>query len=383
MSTYHQMGHDSWNLISEAELGEFGGLILSPVNDSPADVTAKVRAIREKKPELDVILDPQFYKPQSEKGKLGEWAHFDGVVDTTDLSDLNWWRVKCEKLKEEALRIGATSIASPAVIPRTYDSAYYDHAVQCADMLADLIASSDLAVVLTVIVRLPELGAPNAAEQIASIVTRTDIGRIYLVFFDDTQPRQQYADAPALAGAMRLIGLLESAGSSVLTAFCGLEVLLWKTAGATDAATGKFFNLRRFAPGRWAESTEGGRQYPYWLDQDYLTLFRENDMQLLLREGLIDRVSAAKNPYSVKILEILDANLGTAWVGLGWRQYMSWFREIEDGLTTGISSAADVLRSADAKWADLDRMGILLFERGNTGAWIRPWLNALTLNGRP
>ena len=38
MGAYHQMGHDSWNLVGEDELADFSGIVLSPVNDSEAQV---------------------------------------------------------------------------------------------------------------------------------------------------------------------------------------------------------------------------------------------------------------------------------------------------------------------------------------------------------
>ena len=59
MSSYHQMGHDSWNLVSEEALTSFGGLVLSPVNDSPEQVREKLASLGTRRDHLDIILDPQ------------------------------------------------------------------------------------------------------------------------------------------------------------------------------------------------------------------------------------------------------------------------------------------------------------------------------------
>ena len=68
MSAYHQMGHDSWNIVAEADM--YGGLILSPVNDTPARTKERLEALIEQKPKLDVILDPQLYKRLFICGKI-------------------------------------------------------------------------------------------------------------------------------------------------------------------------------------------------------------------------------------------------------------------------------------------------------------------------
>ena len=56
---------------------------------------------------------------------------------------------------------------------------------------------------------------------------------------------------------------------------------------------------------------------------------------------------------------------------------MYWFQTIENRLTEAPSLARDILRAADASWSRISDSDIFLFDRGNTGEWIRPWLNAL------
>lgn len=379
MAAYHQMGHDSWNLVGEDALRSFSGLVLSPVNSGPKTVIERLKSVRDG---LDIVLDPHFYKPTSDRGCLPEWAHFSDALDTTDIGDGRWWHERCEQLAIEAARIGATSIASPSIIPRTFDAAYYDWAVNCAEMLDGIVGQERMSVLITGIVRVSEIGQPGAAERIASLLTRTSLQRVYLVLYDDIPPRTQRTDSGALAGAMRLISAIEEAGSRTLVAFAGLDMLLWKAAGATHVATGKFFNVRRFVPGRFDEPLEGGRQLPYWTHDDYITWMREDDVRLLLRIGLFNREHAIANPYSRQILEILDSNSGAAWVGLGWRQYMYWFAQQEAEIAAGRSNVRDILVLADRKWSELETSGALLFDRINNGEWVRAWLNALLLAQR-
>jgi hypothetical protein len=248
---------------------------------------------------------------------------------------MKWWGDRCRRLVEQGERIGVTAIASPAPIPRAFDAA----------------------------VHLPELAKPGTAERIASILTRSRISRIYLVLVDDVTPRAQRLDAEALAGAISLIRILETANSHVLLAFSGIDMLLWKFAGATDVATGKFFNLRRFVPGRWEDPAEGGRVLPYWTDDEFLTWFREEDVRFLLRLGLIDRDRSSVNPYSREILTTLDNRAGEPWVRLGWRQYMYWFAQREAEIESHNLNVRDVLERADQRWLDIETRRARLFER--------------------
>lgn len=382
MAVYHQMGHDSWNLIDEKSLHGYAGIILSPVNDSPDDVVARLGKLGKRRTSLEVILDPQLYKPSSDRGQLTSWSHFSEDVDTVDLSDISWWKKQCNSLVSTGCEIGANSICSPAMLPRVFDDDYFRWAVGCAERLQDVASKNGLDTLLTAVVRLQELAKKGAPERIASILTSNSISRLYLVLFDDLGPREQRKDFEALAGAISLIHLLENAGTRVLVAFSGLDVLLWKAAGASDAATGKFFNLRRFVPGRWEDAAEGGRVIPYWTDDLLITWLREDDVRLLDKHGLIDRENAASNPYARKILEIIDAGEGAAWVALGWRQYLHWFMEIEGSITRNQSYAHQLLVAADTRWGEVSASEIYLFDRQNAGDWIRPWLNAIHLGLR-
>lgn len=380
MSAYHQMGHDSWNLVGEASLQNFKGVILSPVNDSPAAMTQKLQQLRQSCERLEVILDPQFYEPRIARGHLGTWPYFSEDVDTVNLGDQQWWRERINSLVSIAADIGANAICSPAIMPRIHDDNYYSWAVECANSAYEQASQAKLDVLLTALVRLPELAKAGRPQTIATILTATKISRVYLVFSDDLTPRTQRTDVEGLAGAISLIKLLEEAGTKVLVAFTGLDMLLWKAAGASDVASGKFFNLRRFVPGRFEDDgQDGGRVVPYLTDGRLITWLREDDVKLLDRNNLIDRDEISSNPYSQKIFEILDEGAGAAWVGHAWRQYLYWFQETEAAISGNVNAIKALLRNSDSLWGTIDSSEIYMYDRQNTGAWIRSWLNAIQI----
>lgn len=382
MGVYHQMGHDSWNLIDEKPLNGFAGIILSPVNDTPDEVIQKISLIKSPPKKFEIILDPQFYEPRTARGHLSDWSHFSEDVDTVDLGDLKWWDGRATALVSVAKAIGAHAICSPAFCPKNnaYDDSYFSWVVECANRANIHAADAKLDVLLTAIVGLSELAKKGRPQAIASRLTATDISRVYLVFADDLPPRTQRTNVEALGGAVLLIRLLEEAGSQVLVAFSGLDMLLWKAAGATNVASGKFFNLRRFVPGRFQkDAQEGGRVVPYWTDGPLVTWLREDDVRMLDRRGIISRKASVTNPYSQRILDILDAGEGKPWVGEGWRQYLYWLQETESNVSGDIARILSLLKAADSAWGAIATAEIYLYDRQNTGEWIRPWLNAIKI----
>ena len=56
MASYLQFGHDSWNLLEEQDIGSYSGLVLSPVNDGPADVQARLVRLGKLRDELHVAV---------------------------------------------------------------------------------------------------------------------------------------------------------------------------------------------------------------------------------------------------------------------------------------------------------------------------------------
>jgi hypothetical protein len=125
---------------------------------------------------------------------------------------------------------------------------------------------------------------------------------------------------------MRLIRALESSRLPVLVACSSSDVVLWKAAGATSCATGKFANLRRFTVGRFSDQDEGGRQVAYWFEEPLLAFIRASDLARVQPHGM---GQAGSNPAAQQILAQIAAEPEKAWVALGWRQYMHWFADVE------------------------------------------------------
>jgi hypothetical protein len=366
------MGHDSKNLLGE--VSGFGGAIISPVNEAEPDVRAMVETHGSSK--FEFVFDPQLYFPRRvDRGQLSTWTYFPSDFDTADMTSEAWWSGVVANVAAAAGRVGAKVVCSPALIAAsTFTNEYYEAMRGHADRLVESSLPQGLRVLETVIVRLDDLAAPNRALEISSVASNTKASGIYLVLLTDVRPRDELRDVEQLKGAMRLIHQLESSGLPVLVGCASSDVLLWKAAGATSCATGKFANLRRFTPGRFNEQEDGGRQVAYWFEEALLAFLRASDIPRVQEHGI---ATTTTNPFGDAILKQLSVDPAKAWVALGWRQYMYWFADVERRLAAGETSARALIRAAERNWQMLEENDVFMEERTNDGAWLRSWLRAV------
>jgi hypothetical protein len=381
MSAYLQLGHESWSLLEEPDIGAFAGLVLSPVNDGPAYVEDRLGRLGDQRAQLEVILDPQMYNPSADKGCLNEWPYYSAEFETADHSDAGWWTQRGREIVDQGLRLGVNAICSPALFPRVFSDDYYGLMVEVGDATRAYATSNGVDTLLTAIVSLRDLANPARAFELASLLSRSDCDRLYLTFLNDDVPqREPLRDNAGMPTAVHLVRLLSSQ-MRVHVAFAAHDIVLWKYAGATDVSSGKWQNVRRFSPGRWREEDPGGRQVPYWNESTLLTLMREPDAARLEREGWFAGRSFADNPAEGRILEILRSGVATPWLKLSWLQYLRWVRNVEAAWHGNPAAAEAALESADVMWGEVQRRRILFQERFNTGDHVRAWLSALREGG--
>jgi hypothetical protein len=373
MATYHQMGHDSENLLREPELMGFSGVILSPVNYDASEVAAQIDACR-RDGRIESVFDPQLYVPGSDRGSLPRWPYFPQDVDSADLASEGWWDAVVSRIVEACRSLDPHAIASPVALPRSYSDEYFATSVHAGKQLVATLRGSGIQPIQTAVVALNDLAAPGRSMAVASILSQTTADRIYLVLVGTEEPRRELSDVEEIKGAMRLIGALSESGLRVMVGFCAADVLLWKFAGARDAASGKFFNLRRFSRSRFEEPSSGGGQLPYWFEEGLIAFLRESDL-IRMREATLLSEASLRNPFGLQILTQLVDAPGTAWVAKGWRQYLWWFSDIEARLNAAPTTVPDLLRDAERVWLSIENT-IFMEERQNEGNWLRAWRRA-------
>lgn len=382
MAAYHQMGNDTQNLVGENGLEKYKGIVLSPVNRDPISLQGDVAAFR-KRGEYDIVLDPQLYFPRSEKLFLLEQPYYPSNFDTADMTSFQWWEDISNKVVSYAQTLQVDAIATPAFLPKTWSDDYFGQFVELSSRTTAMADATDLRVLMTVVLNLSSLGEQGDSFKLASILSEANVDGYYFVVVSDREPRREFNSDKELLEIMKLIQLLESHGRPVIMSHCSSDMILFKAAGASHCASGKFFNLRRFTKSRYEEPSGGGGQLPYWFEESLLSFLREADVLRLRDNGLANLTNSGYSAsiWSKQILDQFDSSPTKAWVGLGWRQYLCWFAAMEEqlGQGDGLSIASELLKAAEVNWLTLDDKGILLDEPRNNGEWIRSWRQALVL----
>lgn len=108
-----------------------------------------------------------------------------------------------------------------------------------------------------------------------------------------------------------------------------------------------------------------------------MSFIRQSDLQRVVPMNL-PRLEASPNPFGEQILRQMATEPDRPWLALAWRQFMFWFADVENRLSSGAVSPAALLRNADNNWRMLDDADFLMEERRNDGGWIRSWRRALT-----
>lgn len=374
MPCYQQMGHQSDNLLYDRDLSGYHGAVLSPVNYAVEELIAKTAKARFLGG-YDVIFDPQLYVPRAQRGRLAEWAYYPSDLETADLASTEWWAAVTDALVGACEELRPDAICSPAPKPREFSAEYFTSLIATGTHLAKkLDGHVRTRAIQTAIVGLNYLAAaPDRPLQTASILSKSKCEEIYLVLDVDREPRRELNDDEQLAGAMKLISAIEGAGLRVIVAFSSSDMILWKAAGATHCATGKFFNVRRFTSTRFeAGEAAGGSQQPYWFEQSLLAFLRLPDVLMLQPTGLLGG-TIQENPIAKQIIAAPEE----PWLALSWKQYLYWFAQAERKLANRQVRAEQLLETARKNWRRLKTEDAIMTEPQNDGAWLASWQKAL------
>lgn len=373
MGAYHQIGHDSENLLELEELSCFRGALASPTNYDLGRTIAQRSMVNTSN--WEYIFDPQLYFPSSTRSQLPTWTYYPKDFDLVDRTNIAWWKDLSSRIVEVVGKIGPTAVCTPAIVPRAYSDYYYSLITEVGNHFQGELKTSGVDTLLTVIAKFEDLQASGNAYRIASIVSQTVSRRIYLVFVTETPPRRELDSQRALVGACNLITSLERAGIEVLVGYSSSDCILWKYAGATSCAAGKFFNLRRFTQSRWDEPIGGGRgQLSYWFEDNLMAFLRESDVVRVVNAKMLSNASL-RNPFREEIVRSIQD--GSAWVGLGWRFFLWWFCDFEGRVQRQELDAKKHLKECESRWLQLEDENILFEEPRNDGSWIRPWRQTL------
>jgi hypothetical protein len=320
------------------------------------------------------------YFPRVGHRHLREYEYFPSDSDTADVSSQGWWERILTALSEFSIGIGVDAVSSPVIYPNVWNDEYFAYCTEISEILTENLSGSSVRVLSSVLVDTSYLTEQETVLRTASILTGRDTSGYYLIFESDVNQRREFTDPNEIFGMLTLIHYLSTSGLPILVAHCSSDMVLFKAAGVSHCASGKFFNLRRFTKSRFRGPSEGGGQLSYWFEHSLMGFFREAELLRLIDEGQQQLLGNqfSGNMWAERIQENFISDSPQPWVALGWRQFLSWFGKCEAVLQSGdISTVNDWLRNAEDNWRILEDSGILMDDPRNDGQWLRPWRIAL------
>ena len=280
-----------------------------------------------------------------------------------------------EKVIACAERLGVRFACSPTAYAKRFTPEQYKFVIDVGSEFARAARGKEFTAMQSVIVNMAAVNDARAALALASIISATECPWVYLMFRSENQdPRRELVEADELLGAMHLISALERADIRVMVAYSSSDMLLWKAAGATACATGKFFNVRRFTKSRFDPPKRGGGNLAYWFEESLLAFLRQGDLLKLDKAGLLSAASK-RNHFFLQVLTSARAN--KPWKAQSWRQFMNWFADAEGRLHQGTVTARKLIETAQNNWEKVTELKLYPEEPENRGAWLHEWRNAL------
>lgn len=300
---WYQFGHHSQKMVLEQlDHGLAVGAILSPRDLKPnglADYAAQYRGKG-----VDVLIDPQFYIPDSTVGKLTEYAinqkyrqSISGLGELTDndLGDL------AKELAALNKQVGAAAIVAPAVL---YEAGRPDIVELNARLfLAAKTAAHSLSIPVYATVPLGESVTLDDSTTDAALASATNIAADGWYFAFEFGDGRIPAEVNRIGRYLRCGLRLALTGKPCLHAFAGPLGLLSFAAAATGVAVGHSQNLWQFDRTRWmpTDAQGGGGDAPPRFFSTALWGTIVYPDELALRSPAVRRRVVVKSPYSESV----------------------------------------------------------------------------------
>jgi hypothetical protein len=279
---YHQLGHRyKWNLESYRSEQTGNGVIIAP---RYIDIT-KVRDLPSEVRDSS-IFDPQFYLPQSSKGKLESYSFYPHIL-SGGFSTGEWDDSTSKKCANDCLSFQIDCEFPELVIPtRFYDGMPTNfisnqEALFVTPFLESYVSRSiSQPLYLQIILTDQMIKDESYRYSLLNWLTSyQEIDGIYLIYYVNNRPKQ-LIDIEFLLGLFEFISALKNANMAVYVGYTNTESLLLLCLGVDVITIGSYENLRMFSLKAFEESENKKMRGPnariyiprlmQWIDYQYL-----------------------------------------------------------------------------------------------------------------
>lgn len=378
---WYQFGDRSQKMVLEQlDHGLAVGAILSPRDLKPAGLADYANQYRQKG--VDVLIDPQFYIPESTVGKLTEYAinqkyrqSISGLGDLTDddLGDL------AKELAELNKLVGAAAIVAPAVL---YEAGRPDIVELNARLFsAAKTAAQSLSIPVYATVPLGGSVTQDDTTTDSALASATNVAADGWYFAFEFEDGRIPADINRIGRYLRSGLRLALTGKPCLHAFAGPLGLLSFATAATGVAVGHSQNLWQFNRTRWlpTDAQGGGGDAPPRFFSTALWGTIVYPDELALCAPAVRKQIVVKSPYSAMVSVDSPFAPWDRWESNKHLLYMltSEYKKLSEvkGGRSAAAAAKKILDGAVALHGTIAGAGIAL--KDNANAYQGNWLTAL------
>lgn len=279
MYIFGQHGYGKTDKIEKGlETGDLGGVIFSPKNEKPDNLTSYIRQIAEQFEDLNptLMVDPQFYlatQQDVKDGFLPEYGYYQPRLNYSSFVRPRDVQGYVKKVIEFQLPLRVNRIVSPTVCFKDFNDRWSHVSLQMAEESASALldASDDRPLLVSIVIGERALLDRQSLDEFLDIITVMEVGGFYVILdIDDTQ-YPGLNDPEVLASFMYLVYVLSVVrGLEVISGYSDLVGLLLHATGIHATGTGWFNTLRQFSMGRFQPSTGGRRAVPRYTSMPLL-----------------------------------------------------------------------------------------------------------------
>ena len=240
--------------------GSIEGVIMSPRDESPANLAAFLADIHTKHPDADRLVDPQLYAGTIwpvRDGKLTHYPHYGQHLSPTSFSPAAIRTFVGNALSWQS-QLAVSAVVSPSVMVDDLGSQW----AQIAMMLAQETATQhdrSKPLLISLVVGEDALRQRIPVDSWLDNLTQLDVDGFYLIVRRSETYRQHY-DPEVLASVLRVCySLAELNQYRVFVGYTDMATLLLHAVGVTGTGAGWFASLRRSICDDFSQSLGGGR----------------------------------------------------------------------------------------------------------------------------
>lgn len=280
---YLQQGHGMLALNREfVEQNENTGVILSPRNCSREQIERHASELHERS--ADVLFDPQFYQPHTERENILNYPYWQGL----NFETVNFAATGATELCKGVIGYQTDVLnVSEVILPGRYTNSLSEEWLETQSIFADTAQSLNIGknVYSTVAIGPDIVRDRNSFDRVLNEVVTYPVEGIY--FISKSPKDFLVADEQFIYNLLDGLLSISLTGKKVLLGYSNQQSLIYASAGVKGFASGNFRNVRSFDPDTFDVQEQSDRQRAVWYyDANTLSEFRPQAIGLAYQRGL-------------------------------------------------------------------------------------------------